>query len=187
MPTEQISQLLAGWGDGDSSKLELLVPLVESELKRIARRHLVREDVNCSLQISDLINESYIKLSNQNRVLWKNSAHFFAVASLVMRRILVNHARDRRTDKRGGGNVTLNIDDVEVMSTERSEELILLDDALARLAEFDRMKSHIIELRYFGGLSINETAKVLRISPASVSRHWELGRAWLAREINSRN
>jgi RNA polymerase sigma-70 factor, ECF subfamily len=183
MPTEQISYLLGAWGDGDSSSLELLVPLVESELKRIARRHLVREKVNCSLQISDLINECYIKLSAHNRILWKNSGHFFAVASIVMRRILVNRARDKSTEKRGGGCITLNIDDVEIMTTERSEELILLDDALSRLAEFDRIKSCIIQLRYFGGLSIEETAKVLQISPTTVSRHWEFGRAWLAKEI----
>jgi RNA polymerase sigma-70 factor, ECF subfamily len=185
MPTEQISQLLAAWGNGDSASLDLLVPLVDMELKRIARRHIVREGVNCSLQISDLINESYLKLTNQNRVLWKNSGHFYAVASLVMRRILVNRARDKRTEKRGGGIVAVPIDNVEVMSAERSDELILLDEALVRLAQFDKVKSRIIELRYFGGLSIEETAKVLRISPATISRHWELGRAWLAKEIKS--
>jgi RNA polymerase sigma factor (TIGR02999 family) len=183
MPSEQVSYLLSRWGDGDEASFERLVPLVEVELKHIARRHLLKEKQGCSLQISDLINESYIKLTNQRRMTWKNSSHFFAVASIIMRRILVNHARDKTTAKRGGGTLTVNIDNVEIMSTERSQELILLDDALVRLADFDKLKSRIIELRYFGGLSIDETAKVLQITPAAVSRHWELGRAWLARQI----
>lgn len=180
---EQISELLLAWSGGDESSLERLVPMVESELKRIARRYLNRENQNCSLQVSDLINEGYIKLVGQREVKWANSSHFYAVASLIMRRILINHARDRMAGKRGGAVFAVDIDNVEVISTERTEELVSLDEALTRLSEFDEIKGRIVEMRYFGGLTIDETADVLKITPAAVSRHWNLARAWLAGQI----
>ena len=179
----QISELLFAWSNGDESSLERLVPMVESELKRIARRYLNRENANCSLQVSDLINEGYMKLVGQREVKWANSSHFYAVASLIMRRILINHARDRIAGKRGGATFAVDIDDVEVISTERTEELVSLDEALTRLSDFDPMKGRIVEMRYFGGLTIEETADVLKIPPAAVSRHWTLARAWLARQM----
>ena len=179
----QISELLLAWSRGDESSLDRLVPMVESELKRIARRFLNRENENCSLQVSDLINEGYMKLVGQREVKWANSSHFYAVASLIMRRILINHARDRIAGKRGGATFAVDIDDVEVISTERTEELVSLDEALTRLSEFDPMKGRIVEMRYFGGLTIEETADVLKITPAAVSRHWNLARAWLARQM----
>lgn len=179
----QISELLFAWSNGDESSLERLVPMVESELKRIARRYLNRENANCSLQVSDLINEGYMKLIGQREVKWANSSHFLAVASLIMRRILINHARDRMAGKRGGVTFAVDIDNVEVISTERTEELVSLDEALTSLSEFDPVKGRIVEMRYFGGLTIDETAEVLKITPAAVSRHWNLARAWLARQM----
>lgn len=180
---EQITELLAAWSNGDEASLELLVPLVESELKRIARRFLLRENANRSMLTSDLINEAYLKLVNQREVQWKNRNHFFAVSSIIIRRILINHARDRMAGKRAGAALVLNIDDVEVLSTERTEDLISLDEALTRLAEFDNIKGRIVEMRYFGGLTAAETAEVLNMTPAAVTRHWNLARAWLARQM----
>ncbi len=150
----QISELLLAWSNGDESSLERLVPMVESELKRIARRYLNRENQNCSLQVSDLINEGYMKLVGQREVKWANSNHFFAVASLIMRRILINHARDRMAGKRGGATFAVDIDNVEVISTERTAELVSLDEALTRLSEFDPIKGRIVEMRYFGSFPI---------------------------------
>jgi len=183
LPPQRITELLIAWSNGDEASLNHLVPLVESELERIARNYLCRENANCSLQVSDLINEAYLKLINQHSVNWKNSSHFYAVASIVMRRILVNHARDKKAAKRGGAALVLNIDDVEVMSSERSEELVSLDEALTYLAEFDKVKGRIVEMRYFGGLSIGEIASVLNITQDAVWRHWELGRAWLVSQM----
>ena len=180
---EQITELLAAWSNGDEASLELLVPLVESELKRIARRFLLRENANRSMLTSDLINEAYLKLVNQREVQWKNRNHFFAVSSIIIRRILINHARDQMAGKRAGAALVLNIDDVEVPSTERTEDLISLDEALTRLAEFDNIKGRIVEMRYFGGLTAAETAEVLNMTPAAVTRHWNLARAWLARQM----
>lgn len=182
-PSEQITELLVAWGDGDESSLERLVPLVESELTRIARRFLRGENANHTLLTSDLINEAYLKLVNQRDVRWQNRSHFFAIASIIIRRILINHARDRTAGKRGGATIVVDIDGVDVISTERNEELISLDEALDRLVDFDPVKARIVEMRYFGGLTIDETAEVLKIAPTSVSRHWNLARAWLAHEI----
>lgn len=182
-PHNQISELLLAWNNGDESSLERLVPVVESELKRIARNFLRRENANRSLQTSDLINEAYLKLVGQREVRWQNRSHFFAVASIIIRRILINHARDRKAGKRGGGVNDLNIENVYIVSRERTDELISLDEALTKLAEFDQMKGRIVEMRYFGGLTAAETAEVLNITPAAVTRHWNLARAWLAREM----
>lgn len=181
----RISKLLIAWSSGDEESLDRLIPLVESELKMIARRLIRKENANFSLQVSDLVNEAYIKLVDQRSVKWANSSHFYAVASLIMRRILINHARDRVAGKRGGAALVLNIDNVEVMSTDRSAELLLLDDALARLTELDPLKGRIVEMRYFGGLTIEDVAEVLGLTPAAVFRNWRLARAWLARQIRN--
>jgi RNA polymerase sigma factor (TIGR02999 family) len=180
---EEITELLVAWGNGDESSLELLVPMVEAELNRIAHNFLRREHTNRSLLTSDLINEAYIKLVKQRDVRWQNRAHFFAIASLIIRRILINHARDRTAGKRGGSALVLNIDEVEIISTEKAAELISLDEALTRLTDFDKVKGKIVEMRYFGGLTAVETASVLGMTPAAVNRHWTLARAWLARQI----
>lgn len=179
----RISKLLIAWSNGDEESLDRLIPLVESELRKIARRFIRKENGNFSLQVSDLINEAYIKLVDQRSVKWANSSHFYAVASLIMRRILINHARDRVAGKRGGAALVLNIDNVDVMSTERSADLLLLDEALERLAAFDPLKGRIVEMRYFGGLTIEEVADVLKLTPAAVFRHWNLARAWLAQQM----
>lgn len=157
--------------------------MVEAELKRIARNFLRREHGQQTLLTSDLINEAYIKLVDQRDVRWQSRSHFFAVASLIIRRILINHARDKTVERRGGGAIMLNIDDVDVVSTDRATELLDLDEALTRLAEMDKVKARIVEMRYFGGLTAEESAEVLGIKEAAVVRHWSLARAWLAREL----
>jgi RNA polymerase sigma factor (TIGR02999 family) len=180
---DQISELLLNWSSGDDCSLEQLVPLVESELKRIARNHLHRENGHCSMQISDLINEAYLKLVNQHSVQWKNRNHFFAVSSIIIRRILINHARDQAAGKRGGAALVLNVDDVEIISTEKSAELLALDEALVALAALDSTKARIVEMRFFGGLTAAEIGEVLGMPPAAVTRNWNLARAWLARRM----
>lgn len=182
----QITELLAAWSDGDENSLEQLMPLVEQELRRIAHNYMRRENQNHTLQTTALVNEAYLKLVNQTRTDWKNRAQFFGIAAQLMRRILLNHARDRRTAKRGDGAAHVNLDDVSVLSKEKSDELIALDDALDRLKEFDALKSRIVEMRYFGGLTIAETAEVLRIAEPTVSLHWRLARAWLQTKIRGK-
>jgi RNA polymerase sigma factor (TIGR02999 family) len=180
----QITELLAAWNAGADDSLEQLMPLVEHELRKIAHNYMRRENPDHTLQTTALVNEAYLKLIGQTRAGWQNRAHFFAIAAQIMRRILLNHARDRAAGKRGGGGVKhVELENAEVLSRERSRELIALDEALDRLAEFDRTKSRIVELRYFGGLTIEETAEVLGIGPATVSMNWRLARAWLAREV----
>lgn len=179
----QITEMLAAWADGDTDSLERLLPLVEQELRRIAHSYMRRENANHTLQTTALVNEAYLKLVNQTRIDWKNRAQFFGISAQIMRRILLNHARDRRAAKRGNGAAHVNLDDVSVLSPEKSKELIALDDALERLKEFDALKSRIVEMRYFGGLTIEETAEVLRIAEPTVSLHWRLARAWLQTEI----
>lgn len=179
----QITELLAAWTEGDENSLERLMPLVEQELKRIARNYMRRENANHTLQTTALINEAYLKLVDQTRISWKNRSQFFGIAAQIMRRILINHARDRVANKRGGGASHVNLDDVSVLSKEKSNELIALDEALERLEKFDKLKSRIIELRYFSGLTLQETAEVLKIAEPTVSLHWRLARSWLRTEI----
>lgn len=159
------------------------MPLVESELRRIAANYMRRESPDHTLQTTALVNEAYLRLVDQREVHWQNRAHFFALASQLMRRILLDHARAQRRAKRGGKAVHVNLDEVAVITPEKSEDLIALDDALIRLAEFDFKKSRIVEMRYFGGLSVNEVAEVLGIAPVTVMLHWRLAKAWLGREI----
>lgn len=179
----KITDLLVCWGNGDHAALEQLMPLVERELHRLAHRYMRRENAGHTLQTTALINETFLRLVDQNRVRWQNRAHFYGIAAKIMRRVLLNYARDRGRDKRGGGAYKLSLSAAEVMSDEDSVELLALNEALERLAEVDERKSQVVELRYFGGLSVQETAEVLKVSTATVARDWELARAWLAREI----
>ena len=178
-----VTGLLKAWSDGEEESTDRLLPIVEGELRRIAHRYMRRETNQITLQTSALVNEAYLKLIKQRDVKWENRAHFFALAARIMRRILLNHARDRVAQKRGGNSPHVCLEEANVLSDEKSLELVALDEALARLAEFDKTKSRIIEMRYFGGLTVDETAKVLGIAPATVAAHWRVAKAWLAKEI----
>lgn len=179
-----ITRLLLNWSHGDKAALEQLVPLVHAELRRLARHYMGRENPGHTLQTSALINEAYIRLVDQQNVPWQNRAHFFAVSAQVMRHILIDHARSHAYAKRGGGAPKVPFDEAIAVSENRANELIALDDALNILASLDPRKSQIIELRFFGGLSIEETAEALKISPITVTREWRSAKAWLGREMN---
>ena len=181
----EITRLLLAWSDGDRAALERLMPLVERELHRIARHYMRRENPGHTLQTTAVVNEAYLKLIDQRSVRWQNRAHFFGVAAQIMRRILTNYARDRQRDKRGGRAVQVSLSEVAAIGAETSAELIALDEALQKLAEVDERKSRVVELRYFGGLSVEETAEVLGVSTVTVARDWKLAKAWLAREIRN--
>jgi RNA polymerase sigma factor (TIGR02999 family) len=184
-PSEkEVTQLLVAWGNGDQAALEQLTPLIYSELHQMAHRHLGRERRGHTLQTTALVHEAYLRLIDQNEVRWQNRAHFFAIAAQMMRRILVDYARARNVAKRGGGARQVSLDEALEVSDERAADVIALDEALAALAELDPRKSRIIELRFFGGLSIEETAEVLGVSPGTVMRDWTFAKAWLQREIN---
>lgn len=179
----QITELLAKWSGGDEGSLERLLPLVEAELRRIAHRYMMHENENHTLQTTALVNEAYLQLIKQKEKNWQNRSHFFAISANIMRRILLNHARRQNAQKRGGGAIPVNIENAVVFSPEKTAELIALNDALEKLKDFDELKSRIVELRYFGGLTIAEMAEVLNIASATVSLHWRLAKAWLAAEI----
>ena len=181
----EITQLLVAWGSGDQAALDQLMPLVYDELRRLARRHLGRERQDHTLQSAALVNEAYLKLVDQRAVQWQNRAQFFALAAQAMRRILVDHARGRQYQKRGGEARQISLDEALVVSHARTAEVLALDDALNGLAQFDARKCRIVELRFFGGLSIDETAHVLQVSPGTVMRDWTLAKAWLQREITT--
>jgi RNA polymerase sigma factor (TIGR02999 family) len=182
-PPSDITNLLIAWCNGDQTALEKLSPLVEKELHRIASRYMSREGPGHTLQTTALVNEAYLRLIGQKNVRWQNRAHFFAIAAQIMRRILLNYARDQHRMKRGGRAVQVSLSEVSGISAEESSELIALDEALKRLAAIDERKSRVVELRYFGGLSVEETAEVLSVSAITVIRDWNMAKAWLAREI----
>jgi len=187
MPIEEsVTELLLAWSEGDSSALDRLMPLVEGELRRMASYHMRREDTAHTLQTSALVNELYIKLVDQKQAKWHNRAHFFAVAAQLMRRILVDHARRHIRTKRGGGVANIPLDDVAIVTREKSAELLALDEALTRLATIDPLKGRIVELRHFGGLTVEETAEVLKVSGITVMRHWGLAKTWLRREVRGK-
>ncbi|MEK6300086.1 MAG: sigma-70 family RNA polymerase sigma factor [Acidobacteriota bacterium] len=179
----EVTQLLREWGNGDKAALDLLVPVVYQELRRLARYYMSRERPGHTLQTSALVNEAYMRLVDYRDMRWQNRAHFFAVAAQAMRRILVDHARKRDFAKRGGGAVKVSFDETAIVSRKQDANLIALDDALTTLEAFDPRKSRIVELRYIGGLNIEETAEVLDISPATVQREWRAAKAWLYRAI----
>lgn len=175
--------LLLAWGSGDPAALEQLMPLVYGEMRRLARLHLRRERVGHTLQATALVNEVYLRLIEVSQVQWQNRAHFFAMASRVMRRILVDAARARRYQKRGGGAERVSLDEALLVSNAPAQDLVALDDALNALAAFDIRKSQVIEMRFFGGLSVDETAAALQVSPDTVMRDWRLAKVWLLREL----
>jgi RNA polymerase sigma factor (TIGR02999 family) len=181
--TSELTELLVNWSNGDESALEQLMPIVDRELHRIAHYQMTREDPGHTLQTTALVNEAYLKLINQREVQWQNRAHFFAIAAKLMRRILLDHAKTQLRAKRGGGAVHVSLSQVTTGSASDSQELIDLDEALKKLARIDLQKSKIVEMRYFGGLTVEEVAEVLQISAVSVRRHWSMAKAWLRREV----
>jgi RNA polymerase sigma-70 factor (ECF subfamily) len=183
----EVTQLLVAWSNGDSAARDALIPLVHDELRRLAHRYMGRERVDHTLQTSALVNEAYLRLIDQRDMKWQNRAQFFGIAAQMMRRILVDYARKRGFTKRGGELRAVPLDEVMIVSPERAAEVVELDDALKCLAEFDQRKSQIIELRFFGGLSIEETAEVLGVSAGTVMRDWTLAKAWLRREMTSKH
>jgi RNA polymerase sigma factor (TIGR02999 family) len=182
-PIDEVTVLLVDWSNGDKSALEKLIPLVYDELRRIARHYMRRERSDHTLQSAALVNEAYLKLIDCSRVGWQNRAHFFAVAAQLMRRILIDHARARNYGKRGGGAHKVSLDEAAVLSNERAAELIAIDTALTNLEALDPRKSRIVELRFFGGLNLEETAEVMGISSPTVQREWRKARAWLYQEV----
>jgi RNA polymerase sigma factor (TIGR02999 family) len=179
----EITRLLAAWTAGDQAALDKLLPLVYDELRRIAGAYMRRERPDHMLQTTALVHEAYLRLVEQQHVRWQSRAHFFAIAAQVMRRILVDHARSLRRAKRGKGLAGLPIHDVAILSDERAEELIAIDALLENLTTIDARKSRVFELRYFGGMSVDEAAEVLKVSPATVARDWRMAKAWLRREL----
>ncbi len=182
-PPEEITRLLADWGRGDREALDRLAPLVHAELRGIARRQMSREQPGHTLQATALVNEAYLRLAGQDGFEYQDRAHFFAVCAQVMRHVLIDHARSHARDKRGGGAVQVSLGEVEALDGRRAAELVALDEALKELEEFDPQKGKIVELRYFAGLGIEETAEVLGISPTTVRREWRRAKAWLYRSM----
>src|SRR5262247_1065086 len=180
----EVTQLLLAWGDGDKAALEELTPLVYAELRRLAVRYMRRERAGHPLQTTALANEAYVRLIDLRQVRWQNRAHFFGVAAQLMRHILVDFARARRRAERGGYKQQVPLEEAEVVSKERDADFIALDDALKSLAEIDPRKSRMVELRFFGGLTVEETAEPLNVSPRTVMREWSLARDWLYRELS---
>ena len=183
----QVTELLVAWTHGDQHALEQLIPLVHEELRRLARRHMARQRKGHTLQPSALVNEAYMRLIDLSRVQWQDRAHFFAMSSRLMRRILVDHARARQSLKRGADAPQVSFDEALAVLPERALDLVALDDALEDLAAVDARKSQVIEMRFFGGLSVEETAEALKVSPDTVMRDWKLAKAWLLRQLRSRS
>jgi RNA polymerase sigma factor (TIGR02999 family) len=181
----EVTQLLIDWNNGNQSALDKLMPLVDRELHRLAHHYMRRENPGQTLQTTALVNEAYLRLIDQKHVHWKNRAHFFALAAQLMRRILVDHARSRQYAKRGGGAQRISFDEAMVVSHERGADLIALDEALDKLATIDPRKSKVVELRFFGGLSVEETAEALHISPVTVMREWSMAKAWLYNSLKN--
>jgi len=181
-----ITALLVDWSNGDQSALEKLLPLVERELHRLAHSYMRRESPDHTLQTTALVNEAYLRLIDQKKTRWQNRAHFFGIAAKIMRRILLNWARDQQRQKRGGGAIQVSLSEVAATPLIKGADLIALDEALERLTMTDERKARVVELRYFGGLSVEETAEVLDISAITVLRDWKFAKAWLLREIECR-
>ncbi len=184
MDSGDVTQLLVDYSNGKREALDVLTPLVYGELRNLAARYLRRERSDHTLQSTALVHEAYLRLIDQNQVRWQNRAHFFGVAAQMIRRILVDHARTRHAQKRGGNAQKLSLDEAIGLPERRDLDIVALDDALKLLAELDAQQSKVIELRFFGGLSIEETAEALGISPATVKREWVTARAWLLRQLS---
>jgi RNA polymerase sigma-70 factor (ECF subfamily) len=183
--SKNITELILAWGNGDKEAINQLIPLIYSELHRLAARYMRRENAGHTLQTTALVNEAYCKLVDQKNVQWQNRAHFFGIAAQAMRRILVDHARSRSRLKRGGDAKKISLDESALIPQPEVKELISLDDALTRLAQFDPQKSRIVEMKFFGGLSMEEIAEVEKVSKSTIEREWRKAKAWLYHEIQS--
>jgi RNA polymerase sigma factor (TIGR02999 family) len=183
-PTHEVTVLLRAWREGDETALEALMPLVHDELRRIARRCLYGEVANHSVQATELVNEAFLRLVDVQHVDWQNRTHFLAMSARLMRRVLVDLARSRGANKRGGGVVRVTLNDAAIGGVAPDADVIRLDDALQALAALDDRKSRVVELRFFGGLTVDETAVALDVSSKTVLRDWEFARAWLQRELS---
>ena len=187
MPTpepQRLTHLLIAWSEGDQKALDELFPLVYDELRQMARRQMRRERRGHTLRTTALVNDAYLRLVDQREVRWQNRAHFFAIAAQMMRRILVDHARAKRYEKRGGGAAHVPLEEAAVLAHGKEAEIIALDEALAALGEIDPRRARVVELRYFGGLSNEEIGEVLKVSPNTVTRDWNMARAWLYQELS---
>ena len=182
---QEVTQLLGDWSGGDEGALEKLIPLVQPELHRLAHYYMSRERAGHTLQTTALLNEAYLQLTDKTQPLWQNRTHFMAVAAQLMRRIMVDHARARHALKRGAGAIRVTLDETALVTEERAEELLALDEALEKLAEFDRRRCEIVEMRYFGGLTVEEIADVLKVHPNTVMRDWRAAKAWLYAELTT--
>jgi RNA polymerase sigma-70 factor, ECF subfamily len=179
----EVTQILQDWSGGDQHAPERLMPLVYDEMRRLARSFLARERGSHTLQPTALVNEAYLRLVDQTRVNWQNRAHFYGIASSMMRRVLIDHARAHATEKRGGAVVRLSLDDVQIPIEERAASFIALDEALEKLDEMDKRKRQVVEMRFFGGLEDKEIAEFLGVTPRTVQRDWQKARLWLLREL----
>ena len=180
---DEITQLLLNWSRGDDTALDRLVPLVYPELRKLARRYMAQQSPAHTLQTSALLNEAYLRLVDQQAVEWQDRAHFFAAAAQMMRHILIDHARKKHYAKRGAGAQHVPLENVAAAGEQRTLELVALDEALTRLSKIDERKSKIVELRFFGGLTVEEAAEVLKLSPITIKREWRSAKAWLQGEI----
>jgi RNA polymerase sigma factor (TIGR02999 family) len=185
-PPPNITQLLIAWGNGNQEAMDNLAPLVHKELHRVAARHMAGERPGHILQTTALVNEAYLRLIDWKNVQWQNRAHFFGLAAQIMRRILVDHARTRNRAKRGGNALQVTLSDAAGVAMQRTSDMVALDDALKTLETLDPRQSKVVELRFFGGLSLEETAEALRVSVATVRRDWSLAQAWLYRELSGK-
>jgi RNA polymerase sigma factor (TIGR02999 family) len=185
--THEVTELLRAWSEGDRSSLEKLTTLVYEELHRLAQKYMRGERPDHTLQATALVHEAYVRLMGASQTSWQNRAHFFAVSAQVMRHILVDFARARRNLKRGGDEKRISLDETLVIAEKQHSDLVALDDALVSLAAVDSRKSRVVELRFFGGLSVEETAEVLKVSPDTVMRDWRLSKLWLLREMNKKS
>jgi len=182
--SHDLTLILQAWSEGDQSALEKLTPLVEAELRRLAHHYLAQERQGHTLQTTALINEAWLRLIDWKQVSWQNRAHFFGVSARLMRYILVGFARARKQQKRGGGIQEVSLDEAAVISADRGSDLVALDDALQTLARYDPRKCQIVELRFFGGLSVEEAAEVMNLAPITIMREWNKAKAWLYQELS---
>ena len=187
LPAHEVTRLLQAWSEGDEGALQKLMPLVYKELHRLARRYMAGESPGHTLQTSALVNEAYLRLVDVKKVNWQNRAHFFGVSAQLMRRILVDFARSRHSLKRGGDAPTVSLEEGLIVTSARGADLVALDDALKALAAMDPRRSRVVELRFFGGLSAEESAEVLKVSAETVMHDWKLAKVWLLRELSMDN
>lgn len=186
-PQQQVTQLLSDWREGDATALEKLIPLVQPELQRLAHRYMSQERAGHTLQTTVLLDDAYLQLADKTHPQWQNRAHFFAVAAQLMRRIMVDHARQRQALKRGGDHVRVTLDENSAVTEKRAAELVALDEALEKLAAFDKRKAQVVEMRYFGGLTLEDIAEVLKVHINTVVRDWQAARAWLFAALSGKD